>query len=798
MRLRTLLCAVLASILAASCTSGRVESGLRASAYPLVTIDPFTSAWSAADNLYDAPVTHWTGQEFPLVGTLCVDGASYRFLGTPVFEFETLLPGGTQEAWPCRYTFNKPSGEWMAPDYNASSWKSGAGSFGYLNPDTSYRTVWNTPEIWVRREFVVDDSVEGKEIYLDFSHDEDAVVYLNGIKVADLESWECNGRILLPQEAAASLKNGVNVIAACCKNADGDAALDLGLSFRTERGAAARTTAIQKSVNVQATQTHYCFECGPVNLGLTFTAPLLLDNLDLVSRPVNYISYDVASADGKAHEVSLEFAATGGWARNFADQPVELETSEDDNLLYLKAGTKEQNVLGRKGDHVCIDWGYFYMAAEKDASEAAVDGSLLRLSRKLGEVRKNVSGKIMIGYDDIYSVQYFGENLRPYWNREGNSSIQEQFVLANAEYDSLMDACGAFDCKLMEEATAAGGRHYAELCAVAYRQAIAAHKLVQAPNGDLLWLSKENDSNGSIGTVDVTYPSAPLFLLYNPELAKGLLNHIFFFSESGRWTKPFSAHDVGTYPLANGQTYGGDMPVEESGNMLILTAAICHYQNDWTYAQKHWDILNIWADYLLQFGLDPENQLCTDDFAGHSAHNTNLSIKAILGIACFGRMASALGYDDIAGKYTALAKEMAQQWVEMADAGDHYSRTFGDPSNWSQKYNLVWDKLLGLDIFPADVARKEMAFYPSVELEYGLPLDERSAYTKTDWVIWTASLAEDKADFERLVDYIYRFECETVDRLAMSDWIWTDKPEHVGFIGRSVVGGYFIRMLPSE
>src|SRR5574344_3034094 len=229
---------------------------------------------------------------------------------------------------------------------------------------------------------------------------------------------------------------------------------------------------------------------------------------------------------------------------------------------------------------------------------------------------------------------------------------------------------------MMEDASRIGGDEYAQLCALAYRQAIAAHKLVQAPNGDLLFLSKENLSNGSIGTVDITYPSSPMFLLYNTELAKGLLNHIFYYSESGRWNKPFAAHDVGTYPLANGQTYGGDMPVEESGNMLILTTAIACVEGNADYAAKHWDVLTTWADYLRKEGLDPENQLCTDDFAGHFAHNANLSVKAIMGIAGYGIMAEMMGEKEIANEYLSEAKAMAAKWESMANDGDHYKLTF--------------------------------------------------------------------------------------------------------------------------
>ena len=782
-----------------SCDYDHVASGIRPSAYPLITIDPYTSAWAVTDNLYDANIQHWTGTEFPMEGNLIVDGQPYRFMGTSIKLTQIIIPTGEIEEWPCMYTTLQPSGKWMAPDYSTDAqWRAGKGSFGCLEPDTSYRSEWTTSHIWIRREFDLDESYEGREVFLELSHDDDVTVWINGCEVVDrVNTFKCNDRILLPEEITSTLKAGKNVICATCWNRSGDGVIDFGLSCTPLSDGPRPLTAVQQSVDVQATSTHYTFTCGPVDLKLSFTAPLLLDNLDLVSRPVNYISYQVTSNDNAVHEVDITFDASAAWAvdREYQMQNAELSMANDEDLVYLWAGTDTQDILGKKGDSVRIDWGYFFLAAEKDGTAAIAEDGILHMRRNLGKVQKGSSGKIMVGYDDCYSIQYFGENLRPYWNRTGDKTIQDQFSLANKEYDRIMKACERFDSKLMADATYAGGRKYAELCALAYRQAIAAHKLVEAPNGDILWLSKECNSNGSIGTVDVTYPSAPLFLLYNPELAKGLLNHIYYYSESGKWTKPFPAHDVGTYPIANGQTYGGDMPVEEAGNAITLTAAICYYQKDFEYARKHWDTLTTWADYLKQFGLDPEDQLCTDDFAGRSAHNTNLSIKAIVALASYGMMAEELGHADIAEQYTATAKEMAAQWVEMADAGDHYGRTFDNPQSWSQKYNLVWDKLLGLDIFPEEVAEKEIAFYPSVENIYGLPLDERSAYTKTDWIIWTATLADSREDFMHLVDAVYKFQCETTDRVAMSDWVWTDKTNHVGFKARSVVGGYFIKML---
>lgn len=801
---------------------------LRAPAYPLLTVDPYFNAWSCTNNLYDDQVRHWTEKEFPLLGALRVDGEVYRFMGVEKLPLKSLLPSVHEQKWEGKYTFNKPEGEgWKSIGFDDSSWKTGASAFG-TKKEPNLSTLWDTEDIWIRRVFQLEEDFAGRDIYLHYSHDDIFELYINGVQVVGTDySWKYNIQEALSEEVKALLKKGDNIITAHCHNRTGGGYVDFGLYEKVADKESFIQTAIQKSASVLPTQTVYTFDCGPVEMDLIFTTPLLMDDLELMSRPVSYISYQVRSKDGTPHDVQIYFEATPQWAQFNVSQPVNYEKIEKETLSFLKTGTIEQPVLQRAGDDVRIDWGYFYFAGRNNKANSLNFGdywdskkefqktgmlpiaqpaelsekinesmTVLAYSENLGSVSANhTAGYIMLGYDDLFSIQYFGNNLKGYWTNDGTRDIIQVFEAAQTDYTSVMERCDQFNRNMMTDAIEAGGVKYAELCALAYRQAISAHKLVKDEAGNLLFFSKENNSNGSIGTVDITYPSSPLFLIYNPNLVKGMMNPIFYYSESGKWTKPFAAHDVGTYPLANGQTYGGDMPLEESGNMLIATAAIATMEGNADYAASHWEMLTTWTDYLVEYGLDPENQLCTDDFAGHFAHNANLSIKAIMGIASYGKLASMQGKDDVAEKYMRIAKEMAVKWEQMANDGNHYKLTFDRSGTWSQKYNIVWDKLLGFNIFDPQIVQKEMAYYRTQQNEYGLPLDNRATYTKSDWIMWTATLTGNRDDFDALIDLVYKYADETPSRVPLSDWHDTVTAKRMNFKARSVVGGYFMKIL---
>jgi len=590
----------------------------------------------------------------------------------------------------------------------------------------------------------------------------------------------------------------------------------------------------QTAATVTPTHTNYEFQGAGIALSLSFFTPALPDDLDTLSRPVTYLTWTAKSLDVAAHNVDLLLDVDPVISVNDRNGEVVASRHQTASLNLLSVGSSEQKILNRSGDDLRIDWGYFHLGIPRNESaDTVIAPDELRSFAQTGKLREAdaisgpqvaswqashldailhfgavsaapVARHLLVAYTEDYAMQYLNRNLRPYWQRN-NKPVETMLDEAESNYAALEAKGQSFDHELTADLNSVGGANYASIATLAYRQTLAAHALVADFDGRAMQFEKENFSNGCTATVDVMYPSAPFFLFLAPKLLEAQLLPVLEYSALPRWRFPFAPHDLGRYPLANGQVYGGgelteenQMPVEESGNLLILIDALERAEGNTTLAAQYWPQLSKWADFLLAKGFDPENQLTTDDFAGHVAHNSNLSLKAIEALAAYADLAHRMHKDDVANRYQKSAQEMASSWQRMAAEGDHYKLAFNSPGTWSQKYNLVWDTLLDFNLFPASVREKELAYYMTKLNTYGLPLDNRADYTKLDWTLWSATLASDPKQFNALVDPLYKWMNESPTRVPLTDWFDTKNGRQIGFQARSVVGGVYIKALANR
>lgn len=630
-----------------------------------------------------------------------------------------------------------------------------------------------------------------------------------------------------------------------------------GKAFRWCGPAPAGIPAAEQTARlVSPTTTSFTFSAGGTELSVAFYSPVEPDrDLARLSQSVSAVSFGARSADGRAHDAAVYLDVTGEWCSNSSQDEVSWTRHRADELGIVSMGTVAQPVLEHSGDARKIDWGRVYLAAEERSGNDARsrisvgghersrltfattgrvpdrddvrtpravndDWPVLAVSVDLGHIEASAAAgasvrRVFVGYDEGRAIELFERPLKPLWKSLGEDDIVSSVLALNREMKSG-NSSRPSTAQFVEAATRVGGREYAEVVSLAYRQVLAGHKIVADWDGTPLMFSKENTSNGCIATIDVIYPASPFYLYHNPEMLKASLRPLLAYAASPRWKFPFAPHDLGTYPKANGQVYGGgergeqdQMPVEESGNMLIMLAALAKVEGNAEFSRPYLPMLEKWAGYLKDNGLDPANQLCTDDFAGHLARNANLSAKTCVALAGYAQLLKAAGKAEESARWRTVAETFATRWKELAAGPEATVLVFGaapvagagskapNGPSWSQKYNLVWDRALGLGLFGDEVFAKEMKWYKGRLGKFGLPLDSRMTYTKLDWSVWSACLTRSRADFDAILKPTYAWASSSPppSRVPLSDWYETTDGTTKGMYARTVVGGIWMPLL---
>jgi hypothetical protein len=408
-----------------------------------------------------------------------------------------------------------------------------------------------------------------------------------------------------------------------------------------------------------------------------------------------------------------------------------------------------------------------------------------------------------------------------YWmSKYPNFSDAVSFFIGDSE--NALAHCKDLDEQLHEDSKKAVGgglvgEMYSAITQLSVRQSFGTIEITVPYNdtsksyntSDTLIFLKEISSNGDMATVDVFFPQFPLFSYFNHNLLRDIMKPIFEYTESGLYPNKWCVHDLGVYPSGFGHNDGKDEPmqVEESGNMILMTlhwAQLVGKKEARPFLKQHYKIMQQWAEFLITDSLIPAEQLSTDDFAGQLANQTNLAIKGIQGIAAMGEVAALLNKTKDAKTYRNISSTYVQAFYGFAinKNDSHVKLSYQDDSSWGTLYNLIFDRLLNLQLVAEEVYDKQDAFYPTKVNKYGTPLDSRFSWQKTDWAMFASATAGTPSTRDLWIENLYKFVSNGKTDAPFTDLLETrtgDFPKQpyspsIRFIARPVVGGHLIHL----
>ncbi|UJR26013.1 hypothetical protein I4U23_007359 [Adineta vaga] len=583
---------------------------------------------------------------------------------------------------------------------------------------------------------------------------------------------------------------------------------------------------IQNKLVVQPWRTIYTFTTptNTVELVLTFSQPTSIED------PFTYITFNVRSIDGKKHNVRVYFEEGPTVGVNDKNEKVYWSRIDGD-LTILTMNAYTQIPFGIRGDAERNNWGYAHLVNAQKSSTNGYQGfgdnlrqafanhqpmpsDDMRKPRHANDqspasafvinfdqvTSKVVSNYLIFLYDDLYSMLYFEEWQPPCWRADFDNNVTALVTEAASYYESNMADITDSNELLISLLSNIGGDHYSLLGSLVTRQITGSLTRTWSvkQNRSQLYM-KEISSDGDVSTVDVIFPSSPFFLWLHPEMLRDVVLPVLAYANNEtdiHYNLPWAPHHLGTWSVCDILSEEQEqMPMEESANMLLMLAGIVQKLDQTDFLQPYWEVMEIWAQYLNSTLPDPGNQLCTDDFEGPSPHNCNLALKGILGLGAYAILLNTTGQTQRSTIYMNQAQNHANYWLKTARDTNNYRLQYDLPNTWSQKYNLIYQSILSLNLFPSDAARLESSYYMTKMLDFGIPLDSRSNLTKADWTSWVAAFNDNPQEKDAIFEKLYKFANESPDRVPFSDFYNAANGHVLGFRARPVMGGLFIRAL---
>ncbi|KAF8595372.1 DUF1793-domain-containing protein [Ceratobasidium sp. AG-I] len=603
---------------------------------------------------------------------------------------------------------------------------------------------------------------------------------------------------------------------------------------------AGATLATQKKMQFTATKSTFVLAAGPVDLTVAFLSPVEPTDYLRQSLPFSYMTLTAKSTDGAAHKVQYYTDISAEWVSGDNSLLAKWSTANltaNGGSIVHQVELQSPSAFAEVNDHAQYGSAYYgtnqgsgltYATGEDSVVRAAFinQGALgntqdtqfraisdrwpvFAFARDIGSVTSSTSSPVVfaVGHTRDPLVQYIiaGGALEPryaYWlSKYATASDAISAFLSTDEYQHSVSAASALDTKIFNDATPIHS-DYTAIVQLSTRQAFAAVEITLSKTesgsyntSDIKIFMKEISSNGNMNTVDVIFPAWPAYLYLNPDFGRRLLEPLFQYQQSGQYPNKWSIHDLGAhYPVANGHNDGQDeaMPVEESGNMLIMSLSYTRATKDNSLITNNYNLLDQWTQFLVNDSLIPALQLSTDDFAGHLANQTNLAIKGIIGIRAMSEIATILGKTDDATKYKDIATSYVSKWQKLAASNEgHLVLNYGSPSSWGMAYNLYADKLFQFNLFPQSVYDMQTGWYGEMGAQYGIALDSRHSYTKSDWMIWTAGTVAEFNTRNMLISRLRDYLANGKNNAPFSDWYDAIYGTVVGFRARPVAGGHF-------